>query len=280
MLTVILGTATAVLFGSSDFLGGFASRRDSAFVVTATAHLLGVLLLVVAALVFPYERVLGSDIAFGLFAGVSGGLGVVSLYAGLAAGRMSVVAPLTAALSGSLPAVYDLLTGDGIGWLAGVGLSLAVAAIVMVSLSSHADDEHGIPPRAIALAVLAGCGFAGSFIAFSFTEPASGMWPLAAARIASATMLATIAFARSRRVLVEREVTAVTLGAGALDAAANLTMISAIRSGPLAVASVLGSLYPVVTVVLALAILRERVTPLQRVGVAVALLAVVLTAVA
>lgn len=280
MLTVILGTATAALFGSADFLGGLASRRESAFLVTATAHLLGVLLLTASALLFPYERVLGSDVAFGMVAGVSGGLGVVSLYAGLAAGRMSVVAPLTAALSGSLPAVYDLLTGDGIGWLAGVGLSLAVAAIVMVSLSSHPGDAHGVPPRAIVLAVIAGCGFAGSFIAFSFTEPASGMWPLAAARVSSATMLGAIALIRSRRMVVSRDVAGVTMGAGALDAAANLTMLSAIRSGPLAVASVLGSLYPVVTVILALAVLREHVTPLQRVGVAVALVAVVLTALA
>lgn len=80
--------------------------------------------------------------------------------------------------------------------------------------------------------------------------------------------------------VVSRDVAGVTMGAGALDAAANLTMLSAIRSGPLAVASVLGSLYPVVTVILALAVLREHVTPLQRVGVAVALVAVVLTALA
>ncbi len=280
MLTAILGSATAVLFGTADFLGGLASRRESAFVVTATAHILGVVLLATAAAVFPYESVLASDAVYGAVAGVCGGIGVVALYAGLAVGRMSIVAPLTAALSGSLPAVYDLLTGDGIGWLSGVGLSLAVAAIVMVSLSSHADEDHGVPSRAIVLAVVSGCGFAGSFIAFSFTRPESGMWPLVAARVVSATLLGGMALVRSRRVFVARDVAGLTLGAGVLDSAANLTMISAIRSGPLAVASVLGSLYPVVTVLLALGILRERVTPLQRFGVLVALAAVILTAAA
>lgn len=278
MLTVILATATAALFGSSDFLGGLASRRDSAFVVTSTAHLLGVAWLTVAAALFPYSQVGATDVVWGIIAGLAGGVGVTALYAGLAAGRMSVVAPLTAALSGSLPAVYDLLTGSGIGWTAGVGLSLAVAAIVMVSLSSHPDDRHGLPPRAIALAIVAGFGFAGSFISFSFTAEESGLWPLVAARVMSAGLLGVLAYARMGRPVVSREVLGITLATGTLDAAANVTMISAIRSGPLSVASVLGSLYPVVTVLLAFTVLRERVTGLQRIGIVVALAAVVLTA--
>ncbi len=279
MLTVVFATSTAALFGCADFLGGLASRRDSAFIVTATAHTLGVVLLTAAAGVFPFEAVSWTDAMWGGIAGVAGGVGVAALYAGLAAGRMSVVAPITAALSGSLPAVYDLATGGGVGWLSGVGLALAVAAIVMVSMSSHADDAAGMPPRAIAFALLAGVGFAGSFISFSFTGSGSGLWPLVAARVVSATMLGGFALVRSRRVFVFRGVRRMTLGAGVLDTAANITMISAIRSGPLAVASVLGSLYPVVTVVLALGILRERVTPLQRLGVVVALAAVIMTAV-
>lgn len=278
MLTVLFAGSTAVLFGAADFLGGLASRRDAALVVTATAHALSMLLLVVVALLFPSEIVTRVDLVAGAIAGVLGGLGVAALYAGLAIGRMSVVAPLTAALSGSLPAVYDVVTGGRLSWLDGAGLMLALGAIIMVSISSHPDDPHGMPPAAIVLSLLAGTGFAASFIAFSFTAESSGMWPLVSARVVSTVCLAAIAGLRYRRVLTHAGVRSTAIATGALDSAANVTMLLAIRTGQLAIASMLGSLYPVVTVLAAFAILRERVTGLQRVGIIVALGAVILTA--
>lgn len=278
MLTVLFSGTTAALFGAADFLGGLASRKDSALIVTATAHTLGVVILAIVALIFPFESVVRGDLLAGATAGVSGGVGVAALYAALARGRMSVVAPLTAALSGSLPAVYDVLTGGVVTWLDAAGLALALGAIIMVSISSHPDDPHGMPPSAVALSVLAGTGFAGSFIAFSFSAEASGMWALVAARVVSATGLAIVASLRHHRVFVRSEVQRVTVATGLLDSAANVTMLSAIRTGQLAIASMLGSLYPVVTVLLAFGILKERVTGLQRVGIATALVAVVLTA--
>lgn len=278
MLTVILATSTAALFGGADFLGGFASRRDSAFVVTASAHVLGVLLLALAASLFPYAFVDSSDLGFGALAGVFGGLGVVALYAGLAEGRMSVVAPLTAAIAGSVPAVYDVATGGRISWLGGSGLLLALAAIVLVSTASHPGEPHGMTPRALSLAIGAGFGFAGSFISFSLTGSESGLWPLVSARFVSAILLATIAWVRYRRMIAAPGIRRVTAGIGVLDAAANVTMISAIRSGPLAVASVLGSLYPVTTVLLAFILLKERLVGAQRVGVIITFVAIVSTA--
>lgn len=278
MLTVLFAGSTAVLFGAADFLGGLASRRDAALVVTATAHAVSVLLLVVVALVYPSEMVTRVDLLAGAVAGVLGGLGVAALYAGLAIGRMSVVAPLTAALSGSLPAVYDVVTGGRLTWLDGAGLLLALGAIIMVSISSHPDDPHGMPPAAIVFSLLAGVGFAASFIAFSFTAEPSGMWPLVSARVVSAVCLSAAAGVRYRRVLALVGVRKSAIATGVLDSAANVTMLLAIRTGQLAIASMLGSLYPVVTVLAAFVILRERVTGLQRVGIIVALGAVLLTA--
>lgn len=278
MLTVVLATSTAALFGGADFLGGFASRRDSAFVVTASAHILGVFVLSIAATLFPATLVTTPDLTFGAMAGVSGGLGVAALYAGLAAGRMSVVAPITAAIAGSVPAVYDFATGGTVSRLGGCGLVLALAAIVLVSTATHPDDLHGLPPRALLLAVAAGFGFAGSFISFSLTGSESGLWPVVSARVISAVLLGAIAWLRYRRVLASYGVRRITAGVGILDAAANITMIAAIRLGPLAVASVLGSLYPVTTVLLAVILLKERVVGVQRVGVAIAFVAIVATA--
>lgn len=280
VVTVLLSTSTAVLFGVADFLGGFAARRHSAIAVTAVAHSVGIALFAAAAVAFPapYSAV---SVTAGVSAGVCGGIGVAALYAALARGRMSVIAPLTAALSGSLPAVYGLARGEGVSPSAAVGLALALAATIVVSATSaHGDEEvEAVPPVAIALAVVAGFGFAGSFLSFSFATDTSGFWPLLAARLTSSGMLALVVVGRRGRFRAEGGVMRTTLLAGVLDSAANVTMVSAIRVGPLAVASVLGSLYPVVTVLLARVVLGERLHGWQRAGVALALVAVLLASI-
>jgi drug/metabolite transporter (DMT)-like permease len=278
MLTIVLSTATSLLFGCSDFLGGLASRRDSAFAVTANAHLLSLVVFAVAVAVFPAPFG-GADLWWGAAAGVSGGIGVASLYGALALGRMGIVAPLTAALSGSLPAVYDLIRGTEVRPLSLLGLAVALVAIVIVSASGHPDERAEMPTRALVLAFVAGVGFAGSFIFFSLAGKSSGLMPLLAARVVSVALLMAITFARRGHVSLAPDARTSAFGAGALDAAANVTMLAAIRIGPLAIAAVLGSLYPVVTILLARSVLGERLRPVQRAGVVLALAAVMLTAV-
>lgn len=278
MTVVLLGCATAALFGCSDFFGGTASRRDAPFAVTANAHILGVFVLAAAVIAFPAAHST-RDLLWGVVAGVSGGLGVTCLYAALSIGRMGIVAPITAALSGAIPAAVDLLRGTRVGTFSIAGIVLALVAIVVVSMNTHPDDRADMPPRAVALSLLAGVTFAGCFLAFAATAPTSGLWPLLSARVTSAVLLGALTLLRRGRVAVVREARLATYGAGALDAMANITMLAAIRIGPLAVASVLGSLYPVMTILLARFVLGERMRWLQRAGVAVALAAVVLTAV-
>jgi drug/metabolite transporter (DMT)-like permease len=274
--TVFLAVATAALFGSSDFLGGLASRRDSAFAVTANAHLLGVVLIALAVLAFP-ARFGAADVWWGVATGIAGGLGVVALYAALACGRMSVVAPITAALSGTLPAAYDLVRGSAVRPVSLIGLGVALVAIVIVSASGHRDDRAAMPRRAVVLSLFAGVGFACAFIFLSLTSPTSGLMPILAARATSAVLLTAMTLVRRGRLGVSAAARPSALGAGVLDATANITMLLAIRLGPLAVASVLGSMYPVATILLARAVLGERMSTAQRAGVALALAAVVLT---
>ena len=277
--TILLAGATAAFYGCSDFLGGLAARRGSEVTVTLIAHLLGLALLAVALLIFPAVSVHSADLLWGAAAGVSSAVGVTSLYGALARGRMSVVAPITAALSGSLPALFDFARGTRVGPVALVGLGIALVAIVIVSSVGHPEDRAAMPPAAITLSLLAGVSFAGSFILFSLTANASGLAPLVAARVVSVTLMGAAALAVGRgRVQVARPMIAPALGAGALDAAATACMVASIRIGPLAVAAVLGSLYPVATILLARAVLKERLHPAQRFGVALALVAVVMTA--
>jgi drug/metabolite transporter (DMT)-like permease len=280
--TVLLALSTSVLFGVGDFLGGVATRRDSAFAVTGTSHLLSIILLGAAVLLLPTAHPTGADLVWGAVSGLSGVIGVTALFSALSVGRMSIVAPVSAALSAALPAIYDFARGTSLSPVTIGGIALALVAIVIVSIAP--DDQlhepvHEYRPRlAISLALLSGVGFSGAFIAFSMTSMDSGLTPVLTARVVSIAVSVVLALRFGGGFPVDRTALAPTLGAGVTDALANVTMLTAIRLGPLAIASVLGSLFPVVVVALAWIFLRERLHPWQRVGVVLAVLAVILAA--
>ncbi|MEI7813218.1 MAG: DMT family transporter [Coriobacteriia bacterium] len=278
MLTALLGAATAVLFGSGDFFGGLASRRSPALAVTGVVYVVGMVAFAVFLLFVRPEQVTRVDLLWGAASGVAGTVGIVSLYAALAIGRMSIVAPITAALSGAGPAIFDLVRGSHVGPITLVGLALALVSVIIVSTTTGTVEEHGMPPLAVGLSVLAGASFACSLVSLSLTLPASGFAPLLIARTVGTVIMAIALIVRRRDMKLDREAVRMALGAGLLDATANVVMLSAIRIGPLAVAAVVGGLYPVATMLLARMVLGERLKRHQAFGVAMALAAVVLTA--
>lgn len=276
-MTALVASLAAVLFGGADFLGGFASRREPALVVTIGAQAIGFFVLVLSTVLMPPSDWLDPTLLWGVSAGLAGGLGVLALYAGLATGRMSLVAPVTAALSGSIPAAFGLLgTGERLGPTAIVGVLLALAAVIVVSATAD-DDGGGSGRRAVIYGVLAGFGFAASIVSYAHTDASTGFAPLALARVAAVTMLVLAALAQRRRLVPREGAVKLVVFTGVVDAAATIAQVTAVRMGPLAVASVLGALYPVATLLLARWILHERLHGWQRVGIALALVAVVLT---
>jgi len=278
MLTALLSAATAALFGSGDFLGGLASRRSPALAVTGVVYAVGAVTFAALLLAVRPDALTRADLLWGTASGVAGTVGILALYAALAIGRMSIVAPITAALSGGGPALFDLARGSRVGPVTLAGLALALVAVVIVSTTTGTVEEHGMPPRAVGLSVLAGLSFAGSLVSLSLTAPASGFAPLLIARAVGTAIMLVAIVVRRREMALDRSGFRMAAGAGLLDAAANITMISAIRIGPLAVAAVVGSLYPVATMLLARWVLGERLKRHQALGVALALAAVVLTA--
>ena len=278
MLTALLGVATAALFGSGDFFGGLASRRSPALAVTGVVYLVGVVVFAGLLFVLRPEQVTRADLLWGAASGFAGTIGIISLYAALAIGRMSIVAPITAALSGAGPALFDLANGSQIGPVTMAGLVLAVVAVIIVSTTTGTVEEHGMPSRAVALSVLAGASFACSLVSLSLTLPTSGFAPLLVARSVGCVIMVVALLFRRGEMSLDVPAVRMAAAAGLLDAGANITMISAIRIGPLAVASVVGSLYPVATMLLARIVLGERLKRHQALGVALALAAVVLTA--
>jgi len=246
--------------------------------VTGVVYLVGVVAFAVFLLFVRPEQVTRVDLLWGAASGVAGTVGIVSLYAALAIGRMSIVAPITAALSGAGPAVFDLVRGSHVGPITLVGLALALVAVIIVSTTTGTVEDHGMPPLAVGLSVLAGASFACSLVSLSLTLPASGFAPLLIARTVGTIIMAIALIVRRRDMKLDREAVRMALGAGLLDATANVVMLAAIRIGPLAVAAVVGGLYPVATMLLARMVLGERLKRHQAFGVVMALAAVVLTA--
>lgn len=285
--TVAITLISAVSFGTVDFLGGIASRKDAPLVVTAFSHLASAVFLAVSVLLMRPDRFLGgAETAWALVGGLASGLGVLMLYEGFARGKMGLVSALAAAISGATPALFDLARGTHVGPATLAGLVLAVVAAVLVSASESGDDERCPAGPAVAFAIASGVSFALGILAFdalaalgSGVDGDAGQLPLFVARLFSAAVLTMVAAGRLRRVRLKREVAAATVSAGLFDAAANIALLAAIVRGPLVLVSPLQALYPIPTILLARVFLKEHVHGMQMAGMGLALVALVLTAI-
>ena len=276
-MTALIALASSLVFGASDFIGGVASRRESVFRVTAWGQLVGLTVGLALAAVVAADRVTGGDVAASLAAGVTTSFSVVCFYTALSRGTMSIVAPITGVLGASVPALYGIGRGDDTPLTTGVGLLIAILAILLVT---YDDDREGAVGRdVVALAAIAGVGFGLFFIALEQTDSAAGLWPVVIARVVSVPVTTLLALRFTGGVSLQPVTRRLAAAAGASEMAANALILVALRRDELAVASVFGSLYPVGTVVLAWLLLRERLRTVHLLGVALAVAALVMVAV-
>ncbi|HXX27488.1 MAG TPA: DMT family transporter [Terriglobales bacterium] len=266
------GLAAVFAWGTSDFLGGYATRRANAFLLTSLAHASGLLLMLLlafrtAAFPSPPSRL------WAMVAGMSGGGALAIFYRALAVGRMGVVAPVAAVLGAAIPAIVIMFTQGPPGL---VRLAGFVTAVVGIWLISGSEDGRG--PEGIGLAVLAGVGFAGFFLGISQAKDGSAQWLAAFSRCGSLLVTGSV-------VLFERKFREMSsasarwgLLAGCLDTSGTAFFVCATQTGRLDAAVVLTSLYPAVTVLLARLVLHEHFTRRKALGMVAALLAVPLIA--
>jgi drug/metabolite transporter (DMT)-like permease len=290
-LGVPLGLSSGLCWGAADFFGGMQSRRLPALTVAfwsqaAGALALGVALALASALAVGGARPTLTGVAWGLAAGVGSGCALVLFYRSLAEGTMSVVAPISAC-GAIVPVGAALVAGDQPGAVAGVGVLAAITGVVLVSRAhptGRAAEGGGRSRGVLAMALGSALGF-GLFYVFvdagtagSHGEP---LWVIAGARASSLLMLSTIALVGRRSALrwPGPRIGPVAL-VGIADTGANLLFAYAATAGNLAVVGVLGSLYPVATVILARWLLGERLSRGQSAGVALALTGVGLLAAA
>jgi drug/metabolite transporter (DMT)-like permease len=275
VLASLLALGSAVLYGAADFLGGLAARRTSTVAVVAVSQLCGLIVLAVLLPLLPDAAPATRDLVLGAVAGIAAGAGLALLYRALAVGRMAVVAPTTAVCAVVIPVMAAMVLGERPGPSTLAGIALAIVSIVLVS-QQRARAAPGDPPAAtgIGLALLSGVGIGLFFLTLSRTGSAAGLWPLLAARFVSGASFGALAIAGRQTLRMAAPVAAIVVAGGVLDALANALYLVASRNGPLSVVVTLASLYPASTVMLALAVLGERLNALQVAGIACALIAV------
>ena len=271
----LLAILSAVFYGAADFTGGIVTRRVSAIPVVLISQASGLVLVALVLPLLPTAAPRAADLWWGAGAGLAGGIGVAFLYYALATGTMSVVAPTTAVAAVGIPVITSIALGERPGWLAVAGIALGIAAIALVSRQTQTPAETP-RPSGLRPAVLSGVAIGLFLLALAQTRPASGLWPLLMARLTSVSLFAVIAIAQRRSLRMPIGLFGLALAGGAVDMLANTLYMLAAQIGPLSPVVTLCSLYPASTVLLARAVLGERLNGWQTVGVAAALVAVVL----
>ena len=270
-LGVLFGLVSALVWGSGDFSGGVATRRSHPYVVLAAATFAGMAMLLVFAPLRGEPAPTASTAFWAALSGVFGILGIGSLYRALASGSAVQVAPTAGVVGALLPVLFTLITRGLPGGTQMAGFAVALPGIWLVSRSPA--QPQAAPSRGFWLAVLAGCGFGGFFITIAQVDPGTLFIPLVVSKLVSFCLTLLILLRLRVRPFTLHAPPAAWL-AGLLDAGGNIFFLLATQLTRLDVATVLASLYPAATVLLAYWVLREKIAPAQWAGLVLCLAAV------
>jgi drug/metabolite transporter (DMT)-like permease len=300
VIGVMLALTSAAAYGVSDFFGGLASRRVAALRVILISYPLSALMVTVLA-IFVGGEFSGPAMLFGAASGLALALAMWWFYIALAEGPMSVVSPMTAVLAAGIPVVVGVALGERPSTISFVGVGLAIVAVLLVShepANASPGTAAGLADRAPTLpgtlspghvtlvsapsftrrvawfTIGSGVFFALAFIFVHQIEPGTGLWPLVASRGVASVIVIVAAIATRQHGRLPRGIVGIAAIIAVLDVAANVTMLYAFQGGLLSLVSVLIALYPAVTVLLAVLVLRERVGRLQVAGMGLALAAI------
>lgn len=276
LMVVVLGMLASVGWGAADFGGGLSSRSAPVLGVLGGSQLASLIIAIPILIAGTEPAMTPNDLAVSIGGGLLGALGLALLYRGLAIGRMGVVAPVAAVLTATLPVVYGFATEGVPSIFAIAGIGLAIASVVLVSRAPKADGDER--PSGLGYALAAGSTFGLFTIAASWLGDGLVISPVVVIRITSVLAIAAFLVVRRGAWRVPRRLWPALFAIGVIDMAATASYLGAISIGPLAIAAILASLYPVITTILATVVLRERVTAGHAIGILAAAGAVVLIA--
>lgn len=262
------------IWGASDFSGGFASKRGNAFVVTALSHFCAFVLMLSVSLLQHGEFPSSISILWALAAGSIGGFALAIFYRALAAGQMGLTAPIAALLGAAIPTLADIgMEGAPSRWMV-AGFVLAIIAIWLITRpETNETNEDAGRPKGVAMAALAGVGFAGFYLCIHQAH-GSAAWLATISRVGSLASTSIAVLATRAPFTLPRQSIGFASIAGCLDISGSVLFIFANQHGRLDEAVVITSLYPAVTVLLARIVLKEHFSRWKFVGLLAALAAV------
>jgi drug/metabolite transporter (DMT)-like permease len=275
-MTLLLSLVSALLYGVADFSGGSATRRNRVFSVMLLTQSAGAIIALVASPLIGPNAPSFTDIAWGAAAGAMGFAGVAALYAGLAKHTAAIVSPLSALIGAILPASFGALIGERPSGTALVGIALCVPAIAFLAYERGETSDRAKLRSSFLYGIVAGLGFGSFFVMISRTSPGSGIWPLLSSRATTLLIVVAILAFGKNRFSIARESVAVALFAGAADMLANVFFLLASRTGLLIIVTLVTSLYPAPTVILARIFQGQKISLPRAVGIAFALAGVAL----
>lgn len=267
MVSILLALTSAVAYGASDFVGGLASRYSRAMSVMLVAYPVSFIIFAVAA-PFVGQSLELMSLLWGAASGVVMALATAWFYSAMAHGPMNVVSPLTAVIVTVLPVIVGLFLGEQLSTGSFIGVGLAILAVLLVSREPQLPYPATRPftARIAWLTVGTGVGVALSFIFTDQIPEGTGLWPLVAAR-GAASLAIVLAVTSSRQLAFPHgKALLLALMVGAFDVIANGAMLFAFQAGLLSIGSALISLYPAITIALAMLFLREKTSFPQVVG--------------
>jgi len=286
MLTVFLGFLTALVYGSADFFGAIASRRHRPVLVAGLAGWAGLAaLLALTASGVLHANYSPASIFCGFLGGLFSAFGLACLYQALAIGPISILSPLAAVVGAILPALYGaLVLGEAFSPLAWVAIALVLVAIVLVAYRPEGISAARPTLRGLAFGIGAGVGIGAVLIIIHQAPTTDGVAAITLMRAMNAGILGLVLLIQiARRKAAFRDFADISVSmwltisaTGVFDATANLLFVIASGIGSLTVVSVLTSLYPLGTILLARVVLKERLAWNQGIGIALALGASVL----
>jgi drug/metabolite transporter (DMT)-like permease len=268
------GLAAVMAWGTSDFLGGYATRRANAFLFTTVVNLGGLLLVGTLAAASHAAFPAGQSVAWLLAGGIAGGAALAIFYRALSSGRMGLTAPVAAVLSAAIPTLFSIFTE---GWPRAISIIGFVFAGIGLWLITRAED--GNTPQGIGMAVLAGIGFAGFYLCVREAGAGSALWMASLTRVGG--LIITTLIVGALIVLRHGTLHQITFAGvgwgvltGCLDSLGTILFVRASQTGRLDEAVVISSLYPTITVILARVFLKEHFTRWRFIGLLAALAAV------
>ena len=275
MTPLLLALGASLAWGVADFVGPLLSRTLGVLRIMFWAQVGGLtgIAIVVA---IRGEGPAGWGVLFAVAAAIGGTLGLFAYYRGMQIGAMSVVAPIAGA-SAVIPVVFGIATGDDPSTPQLAGMACALVGVALASVE-HQEGSHRLA-AGVGLALLAALGFGIYFPWMHAAGKVDFWWASLIFRTAALLLVASaVAVARPNLRLSRRHL-AIALAVGLGDMLGNLLFAASSSSGLVSLTAVLASLYPIVTVLLAAAVLHERVQPLQKTGIVLTLAGVVLISV-